>query len=84
MSNNNSEFKSLYQDGLIPTKEYHDISKDILKTIDDVFKKYIEAGYSPRELTALTHSITECIGSEKAILLTLKKRKNLKKTLTNP
>lgn len=78
------KFKSLYQDGLIPTKEFHDIAKDVSKNVETLFKKYIDEGYSPREITELLYNIVGCVGTEKALLLTVKRRADRKKALTNP
>jgi hypothetical protein len=74
MNNNESNFKSLYKDGLIPTKEFHEIEKQVSKTLTEIFNCYINKGYSPREIAELVHSCTGLVCSEKAIFLTLRKK----------
>lgn len=69
------DFKSFYKDGLVPNKEYHETSKEVSGLLESVFQKYISLGYSPREISELLHAITSFIASEKALLLTVKRKK---------
>lgn len=76
------KLKSLYKDGLMPTKEFHDVAKDMAENINNIFKKYIDQGYSPREITELLHNIVSSVGADKCLLLTVKRHAEQKKALT--
>ena len=78
------KFKSLYKDGLVPTKEFHDVAKNAGENINSLFKKYIDEGYSPREITELLHNIVSAVGADKCLLLTVKRHAEHKKALTKP
>lgn len=67
-------FKSFYKDGLQPSQECLDFQKEADIVMNAIYKKYMELGYSPREITAILHSVVGSFGATKTVQLTMKQR----------
>jgi hypothetical protein len=73
------KLKSFYIDGLLPTDEHNAALDDMASIIQTVFKKYVDEGYSPREITGMLHAVVGRIGAIKSVELTMERVKGRKK-----
>lgn len=73
------KFKSFFEDGLIATEEHHAAHNEMSKIIDAIFVKYMEKGYSPREIAGLLHLVVGASGANKCVKLTVERTKERRK-----